>query len=1007
MLAFAGGTEILLIASVLLTAGAILSRKKPQIANLDDSIESNATQGAYIPLVIGRKKPGHVVAWTEDTTPGTDSLLDGGPGGTPGLGKGQGSAPSQPNYTEKALHILAVGPGNELRNITQNNEILWEGLATPETHPSGTLIECLLEPTSHFRIYWGFPDDPILPYLGASLTHGIATRYPCAMKILWDDKDLGQSRQWARLEYEASFPCYSQIASSPSEVPRTGNDAEPRWDYLVERGWYFDTGSAQTGNPFIRYFTTSSSGSSVTRVVPTFERVWVGGITFNAVERSIVTLGPEQLFSGQVSNIDVWGDVVFPINGVIKVRSENIASGITTPGGGGSFGPSLTELGFTADNQDKFFRIKNAEHVTLSGGILAYKIYLGEEIDVPTYIQNRDPTSQPTPVPTTIYWPPVWLSPVDSFNTDGINPIHIIDQLLFAKFPYGAARNRSKFDAFSIEVAAERLQKELIRGGCMVKDGESLESVLAAYMQDIGLTIPFNPDTGKYTFRLLRYESGAIDLSEAILLSAPEIETIRGDRPVDHIAFTFKDRVRGYRDVPVRVSDNGQIFENDSVRAQKAPIEITNDRDSVSRIAPRRGQEALGSLSTLRIELNHQGFNAVASSRFSLSPFEDANVHFIITDVLRDVNSSKVVINSILDTYAPPDGSSGLALSQLLEAPPTGIDQPSSTPALADFFAIEIPRALSSDRRKVELFLGASRRSGKTLTARFWISGDGLSFTVHGTAPIVARGTLRNELPANGDPIDDNDHTFDSDYQLDIDSVEDLTLYLDSWRAGRQILLIGDEIIFLRDAVVTVPGSPCEGTFSGLIRGRAGTRAETHAPGTPFYIFLAHRLDAQTSPAFLPGKEIYYKAESISLNAASGIAEVVEKSVVLTGKALTPITPSALRLGLFEAVYNDAADPIRFDWSYHSKEFPRTGYGHQTLGAATGISRPGGHFIVRVYDEFDDLVHQETTTNAYFELSDALRTTLSLDNGNPWTFAVIHVEGSFSSPEAALTIQST
>ena len=96
---------------------------------------------------------------------------------------------------------------------------------------------------------------------------------------------------------------------------------------------------------------------------------------------------------------------------------------------------------------------------------------------------------------------------------------------------------------------------------------------------------------------------------------------------------------------------------------------------------------------------------------------------------------------------------------------------------------------------------------------------------------------------------------------------------------------------------------------------------------------------------------------------------------------------------------------VRFEWAYHSTAFPRTGLGHQTCGAPTGLSEPAGHFIVKIRRGELDPVHTATTSNAHYDVTPELRDDLGLDDGNPWTVEVQHVEGSFTSTAAALTVR--
>ena len=783
------------------------------------------------------------------------------------------------------------------------------------------------------------------------------------MKILWDVKDLGQSRQWPRLEYEVVCPCYSEISTTPPEVPRIpqGN-LTYTWDEAVEASLLPPVPGGASG-PLPFYYSIVRQHSSL----PTLH---VGG-----------NFGVETLYRrGSAIGVAI-PDAVAP----------TVSTQI----------PIIAGLGLSGLWQWKFFQILEA--VFIGGSVSGVYLTLGSELPSDSKLLGGWEPGSYTPTSPINR---VVVVPLNTLKSDGVNPIHMIDQLLFSKFPYGASRDRSKFNSLSIEVAAEILQSEAIRGGLTIADGESLDGPLSAIMQDIGLMIPFDPETGLYTFRLLRYGEDGPDLGADILIEYPENETVRGDRPIDTIAFTFRDRDRAYREVPIKVIDGGQLQENESQRAQKAPIVVTCDRDSVSRIAPRRGQEALGNLSTLKFLANHEAFSAVPASRFRCS-LVDPGMLFVVVDVKRDDRSGRVEIGALVDTYDAPVASSGDRAALFLDEPARSPRNDGTATSLDDFFALEVPRGLAAGSRRVSMFLCGARMASATASAGFWLSRDGLSFYWHGNGPIVMAGELTDDLLSSGLSVDESSVGFTSNFQEDASTIEDLTLNEASWRAGRQVLLIGSEVIFLRNGLVTVAGEPCEGELSGLIRGRAGTLKQTHAAGTPFLVVLSHRVVPQTSDVFLPGTTLHYKAVAVETRKVESLDAVTEKTVAVQGLAMRPLTPSAVRLPGFASSYSASADPIRIDWCYHSFEFPMTGFGNQPCGAASGLSKPAGHFVVKLYNGIDEEpVVVDTTAEAFYEVSLAVRTTYSLDSGSSWSFSVTHVEGSFSSGEAEISINS-
>lgn len=988
------------IAGLLISVALALAQKKPQLASLDDIFSSTATQGAYLPLVIGRQRVPTIVLWVEDAgVSGVSGFASGTAQGQ--FAKGGGSTPASPSYLERALHGLCVGPATELRAIYQNNEILWQGSITPVNTPSGTAIT-VFEPdgtTSTFKIYWGFPEDPVLPYLGASLTHGVPTRYSHSVKVLWDVKRLGQTRQWPRLEYEVVCPCYSSIASTPPEILRNGSDLRPSWKewsrLFTARDPYW------LANPGAFY---TSDKEPVTHPIR----------SVNPSKRSLLLF--ECRFGG-LQPTEEWVSI-YPAGGLIKIgtHSGGTQAGQAIPGIG--YGAhTMADFGITSD-LPRVFRIAESKLVATSqqAGVFIYtlEITLGEEVVSPEEVVSHWENSifGVNPIPNLIggvALPIGRVEPIDTLSSDGINPVHLLDQLLFSRYPYGAGRDRSKFDSHSIEVSSQVLQDEVVRGGMSIENGEGLESIIGKILQDIGLAIPYNPLTGLYTFRLLRYEQTFTNIPREMILEEVSMENVPGDRPADVLAFTFNDRERNYREAPIRVQDNGQIVETETQKSTKVPISVTSDRDSVQRMAPRRSQEALGAVSSFTFQLSHKATLAMAGSRFRCDSLEDPNVQFIVGTVKRSLETNKVEVVAVLDAYDPPEQTQGaLAATIGLPPPPAAGSTKKTVDPLTGFVAIEVPRALASDRRQVEILFAASRKSSATIGARVWISADGLSYVELSSAVLVAQGTLESPLSASGPCYDaDGLHELSGASEVDLGAIEDLTLYPDSWRAGRQVLLVGSEVIFLRNAYLTYSGeSGVEGVLTGLIRGRAGTLQQDHAEGTPFYVLYAHRVERQTSPAFLPGRTIHYKVGAQEIRRNEPIGGVAEQEIELQGLAMRPLKPSALRLAGFQRAYSSIDDLVEVVWAYHSTEFPRTGLGNQTCGAASGLSKPAGHFLVTISPPGGGPDHVEMVETASIVLDSTLRTTLGLDTGGSWTLKVAHVEGSFTSEQAVLTLNS-
>lgn len=972
MLAYVELPTILAIVSLVATAATLLSTKKPKVAALDDKLQSQATQGAYIPLIIGRGRVGSVFcsppkdhqAALASLAPQNRSAL----GSLFGFAKGHGGIPQQ-SYQEDSLHIICVGPASELIAIFQNGETIWRGPINPSSHPSGSTI-ILANGEGAFTIYWGFPDDPEIVVVDVS------SRFTHCFKVYWSPKNLGQQRQWPRLEYEVRCPCYSQIASTASEVPLDGYDNRPTWADWNDVGAYVPT-------------------------VPS-DKVQVVIAGSNASSRKVALVEPTIAISGQPSFTGLY-----PSQGILKLWSDNNTASVVS----NEFPDTLSWLlpaGGT-NNTWKYYWIVKSERLSITGFLgtpasgLVTVITVGPEVDPQQIINGFDSPRRFITYPGGSGSQRIAAAEaVDTSNSDGINPIHLVDQLLFARFPYGAGKDRTQFDSRSIEHSAETMQTEKIRGVAIVSDGEGAESALAGIMLDIGLLIPWDTSVGKNVFKLLRYEETATDIPPEAILALPEMEAVQGERPADVIAFTYKDRTRNYREVPMKVFDSGQVSQNENQKARKIPVDVTNDRDSVGRILPRRQQEVLANLATFKFDTNHSTRRAMPGQRFRATATEGSGLQFLVTGVKRQLDSTRVEISSILDTYNPPPSSSERSGSIAPGEIPKVVENFTPPEPLARFQAFELPQMLSDG--DVEVFFAAARKSSRTLAAAVWESRDGTQFTVLDNTPLCISGVLIDELSAPG-LVDENGVSISNaydigtynvtpDFETDFNTAEDLSIDEPSWRAGKQVLIIGSEVIFLREAF--------DGTITGLIRGRAGTTQQTHPAGTPFFIVPAAYVIPLHSALFTPGSTLHYKVQAVDRTRPSDIALVAEQTLPITGKALTPLPVSALRLSTFRTTYETSDTNLVLKWNYHSNEFKRTGLGTQGCGQATGVSAPEGHFVMEVVG-----IGALAIPDPFFDFTSSIRSFWGLDALASWTVRITNVKGSFTSTPVEITLSHT
>ncbi|MEK7425262.1 MAG: hypothetical protein AAB131_15635, partial [Actinomycetota bacterium] len=91
-----------------------------------------------------------------------------------------------------------------------------------------------------------------------------------------------------------------------------------------------------------------------------------------------------------------------------------------------------------------------------------------------------------------------------SAEDDGLNPAHIIAELLFAPWPRGLARDTNDFNISDggndLETLGLLCQSEGLRGSLIAQNGDTAKSLLGGMLQDLGVMVPVNSQTGKIDF---------------------------------------------------------------------------------------------------------------------------------------------------------------------------------------------------------------------------------------------------------------------------------------------------------------------------------------------------------------------------------------------------------------------------------------------------------------------------------------------------------------------------
>lgn len=528
---------------------------------------------------------------------------------------------------------------------------------------------------------------------------------------------------------------------------------------------------------------------------------------------------------------------------------------------------------------------------------------------------------------------------------DGINPAHILLQILTAPYPDGIGRPAARFDLQSFAEFAAIAVAEGLSCSIVGKDGEEVDKLVAELMQDCGLFLP--TVDGKIRVKPIR--PPGLDqpiLSDDVLLPPRnEIENLLREKSVDQMIFVYKDRSRNYRESTINDGDNAQSRSANSRKTRKLEIYSTCSPATAQKIGDRRAQEELAGAVRYRLFAN-RGSRSLWPGLVVMA--HEIPVSLRLTSVKPDATSGRVEIEAIPDYYGELGTSSTTDNGTSGAGDSAAADNDPFVAPLA--FPPWLPGQNNGQPPYVPVGIGVLRirKHAQILGADVHASSDNVTYYQVGSeVGEHAGGELLDALPI-GDWNVDQGPTF-TIRGPDIGSVLDLSPSPADWRRGRQVAVIGGEIFFLKKITMV---SPTVARLDGLLRARWGTAQANHAIGA--WVVIADVTDVVRflDPSFVPGEMVYFKTQPFAWSGAVSLASVTP--VTLTVPLLIPfgaVNFRTDRIGGQSNVYNYYETRFYLRWRHKSAAFARTGAGMQGAGEAVVQGSPiMGTFTVEMTD---------------------------------------------------------
>lgn len=517
----------------------------------------------------------------------------------------------------------------------------------------------------------------------------------------------------------------------------------------------------------------------------------------------------------------------------------------------------------------------------------------------------------------------------DATLSTGLNPAHIIYQLLTAQYPHGANMDLDLIDKTSLIAVGSQMETDNLGMNMVVGGDQNTSTVEAALQQvltDAGISMTLSID-GRLYFSLIREPATAPpEVRSDVFESLPEADVFHGgDKQKSKVVFEFSDADRKYRTSDIVFSDGGLTSAQQGVKETRADISTVTSPAVAQQVANRRSQEVLGDQVNIRIRVGRGATSLLPGQIVNLQGFGYCRV---IDKIMGDGNTAEV--NLLQDALSVPESG------QLFGSDDATTDEAAAIDQAFAFF--EVPAEISGDG-SLEIMVARVRDNAGIAGAGVWVSADGGSYTQVGFQNQASiGGLLDSELSGSSAATVVAGPTFEPQND-DIVNALDLTGDSTSYNDGRQLLIVGTEIMFLESVTAqsestwaattsyslddyavpttstglrykvttagtssgteptwptTVGGTVTDGTvvwtahrfayqLDNIKRAQYGTAKQTHATGSQLYIVDSLDLNPLAGPGITAGASLCLKTQPFTVNDTVSLSAVTPVCKDLVG----------------------------------------------------------------------------------------------------------------------------
>jgi hypothetical protein len=581
------------------------------------------------------------------------------------------------------------------------------------------------------------------------------------------------------------------------------------------------------------------------------------------------------------------------------------------------------------------------------------------------------------------YSPSSALSGLSLELTGGINPLHLIDNILTAPYPHGCGVDYTQFDLTTLAGFDSALTAEDTGFSTIAEKGTSAQKVINSVLEDLGMMV--TKKDGIVSFALIREDTPSLEItSDMWVRPLPTDEISLNTIQPTSAVFTYMSEDHAYSEVDI-------ILGNDSAtnigyrKPEEASLDNVVNGTVAQVIASRREPEVLSSMHSINLNVTRE---ARALRPGDLVTLTGNTVPLRIFETQIIAGTGRVKHSAYADLYS----TASPVLTQTGPSQDVPQDDPDED-TFATFY--ELPVAYGST--SIAIVPLRIRANAQVKGAIIWLSANGTSYTQVGNdSATVAGGVLLEAISADDPSIIESGPTFTID-AVDSDTIQDLSSNEAGWRSGNQIAIINDELFYLRnvDGITSTTYR-----LEGLIRGRKGSEKQAHEIGDTVYILSPSELKPIASPLLIPGASISMKAQPYTEAKSVDLATVTAQTKTIQALYLKPSKVLNFR-GNHSNSYA-SGDKIAFTWDYRVPDGQGTAAGEQLAGDIVGsVPDSKGTFLITITGGRTKTLAAGTRTWTYYN-SDILEDFTT--EQDTITATISEIYGSYQSTAVSIDI---